>query len=468
MSNNPSAQKVLIIGLDCADPVLMFDKFIDRLPNIRSLTQRGLYGRMESCTPPITVPAWTCMATSKDPGQLGCYGFRNRADWSYDKLTFATNANIDQERIWDIIGRDDKASVILGVPQTYPPNPINGSMVSCFLTPSTESNYTYPVELKAEIEQVVGQYIIDVHGYRTNNKPWLLDQIYRMTEQRFKLARHLMTAKDWQLFWMVDMGTDRLHHGFWQFMDRQHHRYVSGNQFENTIEEYYIYIDQQIGKLLELVDLRTTAVWIVSDHGAKTMVGGLCFNDWLIKQGYLKLVDRPQQVTRFAEVQIDWPATRAWGEGGYYGRSFMNVANRESAGSIGQDHYEEFRDQLADQLQAMTDHNGQAMGTKAYKPQDIYRQVRGVPPDLIVLFGDLNWRSIGSVGNPEIYTFENDTGPDDANHAMQGMFICAGPGTDIKGTGQNRQISIYDFAPSVLEQFGIEKPPDMIGKSIFK
>ena len=152
MSTNPSAQKVLIIGLDCADPVLMFDRFIDRLPNIRSLTQRGLYGQMESCTPPITVPAWTCMATSKDPGQHGCYGFRNRADWSYNKLTFATNANIDQLRIWDIIGQDGKASVILGVPQTYPPRAINGSMISCFLTPSTESNYTYPLELKAEIE----------------------------------------------------------------------------------------------------------------------------------------------------------------------------------------------------------------------------------------------------------------------------------------------------------------------------
>ena len=49
--------------------------------------------------------------------------------------------------------------IVLGVPQTYPPSRVNGEMVSCFLTPDTRtSRYTYPPELKDEIEQVVGHY----------------------------------------------------------------------------------------------------------------------------------------------------------------------------------------------------------------------------------------------------------------------------------------------------------------------
>ena len=98
------AKKALIIGLDCGDPTLAFERFYDQLPTIKSLTETGVFGVMESCIPPITIPAWTCMASSKDPGTIGVYGFRNRADYSYDKLIFATNLAVKEPRIWDNLG----------------------------------------------------------------------------------------------------------------------------------------------------------------------------------------------------------------------------------------------------------------------------------------------------------------------------------------------------------------------------
>ncbi len=52
--------------------------------------------------------------------------------------------------------------IALGVPQTYPPRPVNGEMVSDFLTPSIDSRYTYPEALKDEIREVVGDYMVDV------------------------------------------------------------------------------------------------------------------------------------------------------------------------------------------------------------------------------------------------------------------------------------------------------------------
>ena len=73
-------------------------------------------------------------------------------------------------------------------------------------------------------------------------------------------------------------------------------------------------------------------------------------------------------------------------------------------------------------LEALPGPDGLPMGTKVHKPQDVYPEVRGVAPDLIVYFGDLDWRSVGAVGNPSIYTFENDTGPDGANHDRTAFF----------------------------------------------
>ena len=120
------------------------------------------------------------------------------------------------------------------------------------------------------------------------------------------------------------------------------------------------------------------------------------------------------------DARIDWRRTLAWGDGGYYGRLFLNVKGREPQGLVEPADYEATRDELIAKLEAAPGPDGQPLGTKVLKPQDVYPEVRGVAPDLIVYFGDLEWRSVGSVGNPSLYTYENDTGPDGANHDRTG------------------------------------------------
>ena len=68
-------------------------------------------------------------------------------------------------------------------------------------------------------------------------------------------------------------------------------------------------------------------------------------------------------------------------------------------------------------------------GTRVYRPEDLWNERRGIPPDLIVYFGDLAWRSNGSLGHGRHWTFDNDTGPDDANHAKDGLWITAAVST---------------------------------------
>lgn len=457
-------RKVAVIGLDCAPPRLVFDLWRAELPNLSALMRQGMWGELRSCHPPITVPAWTSMLSSKDPGQLGFYGFRNRSAYTYDGYAFADSNSIKHDRVWDILSRAGKRVILLGVPQTYPPQPVNGYMLSCFLTPSNDSAYTYPATLKAEIEQVADGYVFDVEDFRTPDKGALLARIHEKTRKHFHVAKHLLKTKPWDFFMMVEMGPDRIHHGFWKYFDREHPKYVAGNEFEDAMRQYYQYLDGEIGELLTLVGPETL-VLVVSDHGAKKMDGGFCFNEWLIQRGDLRLKAYPPQVTPISPQLIDWSATRAWGDGGYYGRLFLNVKGREPQGIVDPSDYERVRDELIAAIAAIEGPDAQNLGCRAYRPQELYRECNGVPPDLMVYFGDLHWRSVGSVGSRSLYASENDTGPDDANHDWNGIFIMR-DGVRDHGGRHLKGLGLMDVAPTILQHFGVPIPTDMLGHAI--
>ncbi len=458
--------RVAILGLDSAVPSFIFGRWKHELPHLSGLIDRGAFGLLRSTHPPITVPAWTAMTSSRDPGQLGIYGFRNRKDYSYDGYRFATSSLVEPPRLWDLIGSAGKRSVVLGVPQTYPPRPLNGEMVSCFLTPNNRSKYTYPESLRAEVEKVTDGYSFDVEDFRTPDKAGLLERCYAKTRKHHALVCHMLKTRDWDFFMSVEMGIDRMHHGFWSFMDEGHRGYRAGNRFEDAIREYYHYVDRCIGEIVALLP-SDTVVMVVSDHGARRMEGGVCFNEWLIQQGFLVLKTQPTGPTPISRASIDWHATRAWGDGGYYARCFLNVRGREPNGTVDPGDYEKVRDELVAGIEALEDHQGRPLGSRAYRPEEIFREVRGVAPDLIVYFGDLAWRSVGSVGMGSLYTFENDTGPDEANHDWHGTLILSPMGDARLGvSGDLGERMIYDVAPTVLNILGIETPSEMIGRPL--
>jgi predicted AlkP superfamily phosphohydrolase/phosphomutase len=301
-----------------------------------------------------------------------------------------------------------------------------------------------------------------VENFRSEEKEQTLDQIYRMTEQRFAMARYLVKTRPWDFFMMVEMGTDRIHHAFWKFFDPSHPKYEKGSRYENVMRDYYRFVDAKVAELLPLLG-EDTSVFVVSDHGAQKMVGGVCINEWLQQEGYLHLAEPVAGLTPIAKAKIDWSRTRVWAEGGYYARIFLNVRDREPQGVIPPQEYETVRNQLREKLEAMKDHNGEPLGTRVFKPEEVYRAVRGVAPDLIGYFGNLRWRSVGSVGLGSILTFENDTGPDDANHSEQGIFILREPGSR---SAQLDGLSLFDMAPTILARFGLEAPAGMQGKVI--
>jgi predicted AlkP superfamily phosphohydrolase/phosphomutase len=293
----------------------------------------------------------------------------------------------------------------------------------------------------------------------------VLGRIHDKSRKHFAVAKHLLKTRPWDFFMMVEMGTDRIHHAFWSHMDPASPKYEKGNRFENAILEFYEYCDREVGEILSLLP-RDTTVLVVSDHGARSLTGGICFNEWLIKNGYLALKQYPDKPTPMNQLEIDWSRTKAWGDGGYYGRLFMNVKGREPQGIIEPADYEKVRDELVAGIEAITDPSGRNIGTRAYKPQEIYREVRNVAPDLMVYFGNLDWRSIGTVGSRSIHTFENDTGPDDANHDWHGIFMMKTPAGTPQPKGEQQGLRLYDVAPTVLKLSGLTPPPEMIGRSL--
>ena len=186
-----------------------------------------------------------------------------------------------------------------------------------------------------------------------------------------------------------------------------------------------------------------------------------------MQEGYLTLLEKPPGIVSLAKAKIDWSKTVCWGEGGYYSRIFFNVKGREPQGVVSPNNYEEVRAEIAQKLEAMCDEKGIPLGTKVFKPEDVYPEARGIPPELIVYFGNLKWRSVGSIGYGSTLTFENDIGPDDANHYQYGICIIHDPlAPHTPSPAPRDDLDILDISPTILDLMGMQIPAEMEGKVV--
>jgi predicted AlkP superfamily phosphohydrolase/phosphomutase len=306
----------------------------------------------------------------------------------------------------------------------------------------------------------VGQYVFDV-PFRRDDRDALLQEIYDMSRKRFRVIKYLLQNKEWDFFAFMEIGVDRIHHAFWKYFDPAHHLYQS-SPFQSVIPDYYRYLDEEIGDLLSLLPAQTS-VLIVSDHGVKRMKGAFCLNEWLVTEGYLVLKTTPPHQLGLEQADVDWGRTTAWGWGGYYARIFLNVQGREPQGVIKPEDYECFRDELAQKLQQIRGPQGEEWKTRIFKPQEIYPQTKGDCPDLMVYFDDLYWRSAGTLGHNALYLPENDTGPDDAVHSEDGIFLLY---NDQQNQPRELDATIYDIAPTILHLMSAPIPPLLPGESL--
>lgn len=387
------------------------------------------------------------MLTGCDPGTLGLYGFRDRRSRRYGDWRLASSQSIRVPRVWDVLGEAGLASILVGVPQTYPAPKLRGVSVGCFLTPSGAGEKAMTAGLYGELVERFGEPQFDIEGFRGAQREGLLDRIYAKTHQDFAIARHLLDTREWQFFMMVVMGTDRLHHAFWPPAATP-----ADDAAWQPIYEFYRFLDQQIGELLLFAD-EDDRVVVVSDHGAKPLQGGFRLNQWLMDQGLLVLKTEPDDVVPLDPSMVDWPKTRVWADGGYCGRLFLNVRDREPEGCVPPAHAEGLLGEVGAELEAMRAPDGRSLGTRVLRPCELYRTVNGIAPDALAYLGNLDWRALASVGGAGWYSAENDTGHDGANHDWRGIYIERNSAYEARG--QRAPQAITDIGPQLLAGYGL-------------
>lgn len=452
-----------MLGLDSVPPEFLFERFLPRMPRLREVLGRSRYGTLLSTDPPITVPAWAVMFTGMDPGSLGIYGFRHRRAGSYTEMYTPTPQMISAPTLWSLLSRMGRRVAVMGMPPGYPPPAVNGVYLSDFLTPDGATDFVTPASLGPEIQTASDGYDFDI-TFRADDRARVARELFEMTRKRFAVARWLWRREAWDLFALHEIGPDRLHHAFWKFFDPSHPRYVRTSEFQDIADRYYALLDEEIGRLLDLVP-PDVSILVASDHGSMAMHGCFCINQWLQEAGLLRLKTRhPAPGTPFERLDVDWPKTVAWGAGGYYARIFVNVRGREPEGRVAPGQVPGVIRKIARALEGVRRPDGSPLGVRVLEPARTYRTVRGDPPDLMLYFGDLRWRSAGTVGHPGLFLTENDTGPDDAVHSFDGLFAFADPGRP--GSEHLPAQQIIDIAPTLMTHLGVPIPPTMQGRPI--
>ena len=455
------AKPVVVLGLDSIPPHLLFERFSAVMPNLRALMERGTYGPLRTCHPPITIPAWAVMFTGVDPGTLGIYGIHQRRTGSYSGGYVPTPSHLRQPPIWTTLSRSGARVAVVGMPPGYPAPPVNGVSTGDFLTPDGAVDSVYPPALKQEIEGALGEALLFDVPFRKEDRKTTLADIWHLTSQRWALARYLWKREKWDFFAVHDIGPDRFHHAFWKFFNPSHPGYRAGNEFEKEAEKYYAMLDRQVGELVGMIP-RDARILVASDHGTKSMQGCFAINEWLRRLGYLDIPGNPPPGTPLEKAGVRWESTRAWATGGYYSRIFLNLRGRESSGIVKPTEVEGLVRELSSKLASVRVPSGTPLAVEVHPPGELYREVHGDAPDLTAYFGNLDWRASGTVGHHDLFFSENDTGPDDAVHDWDGIYIMTG----TPGRGPGPRQSIMDVAPTLLATMGQTPGPTMQGKVI--
>lgn len=447
--------RLFIFGIDGVPPELIFDKWKDDLPNMKRLMEGGIYAKVDSAIPPITIGAWTAMLSGKDIGEIGVFSYTYRDKEGKSKLV--SSRRIKCKLIWDFLGEQNKKTVALYVPLSYPVKPINGAMVSGFLTPDVNTNCAYPPSIKEKIKsmskpEIFFDVAVGLAGHKRLDIDILLEKTYEMTKMQIKLLKDLLVSQRWDFFISVMIGTDRLQHMLWRHFDENHRRFIKNSPYKDALKNYYIYLDKKLGEIIDLVG-EEVVILVVSDHGMVKQEGKINVNNWLIEEGYLVLKEKVRGKKRFSLNFVDMDKTLAYAGGAYHARIYIN---KEKAGKD----YKKLREEMIKKLKEIPDDKGNKIETKVYKTEEIYKDVSDPEcPDLIVYFDDLRWASNPDLGQRGLYSWETAIGADSAGHSREGCFIIKGEG--IKNKGKIGNININQITPTILKMLDIKIPKDI-------
>lgn len=443
--------RVLVIGLDGATFAVMDSLLAEgALPNLAALRDRGAAATLETVLPAVSPPAWTSAITGVNPGKHNIFDFFHLSKTGPQALL--TSA-LDRRAhpVWKFLNDAGYRTGIMNIPLTFPPDRVDGFFVSGFPYGSATSGFTYPPELEASL----GEYPLDLFGESLpRGREGLLLQHFRHTQERHaEVAERLIAEEEWDLFWVVFTGTDKVQHFYWKFTDPEHPEYdpVGAVQFGDAIRDMFIRVDAAVGKLVAKAGERVDVI-VMSDHGFGPIRRELRLMNWLRDEGFIAI----DSTGAISQVEAFPPGPF----GGLLrvsqkGRDFGGqVAPGESAGAV--------RRRLLERIADVTDPaSGVPFVERAYTREELYSgpYVENAPDIVFIesptfFVGRGTPQDTAAFGTPG-FTFSG-------YHRPEGILIAAGPHFPPR-EGRTTE-SILDIAPTLYWLFDVDAPPDLDGE----
>jgi predicted AlkP superfamily phosphohydrolase/phosphomutase len=501
--------RTLVLGLDGATFDLL-QPWIDEghLPTLARLQREGASGPLESTFPPISAAAWSSFSTGVNPGKHGVVDFYYPRPGEYAINTMSGAARTALP-FWTLLGKADLKTGTIGLPGTYPPEPVNGFTVTGFLTPGPESPYTWPPELKEELENRLGGYSIwpDERYRSTPHLDRFVSDLKKHIDLQTEAALYLMRTRPWGVLVLVYLHTDMFQHEVWALVDPTHplHDPQMADRWRDTVLNFYAHLDASLARILEAAGEGQEAsagalhTLVLSDHGFGPAVRFLLVNNWLVQQGYLKLKRTPASLVKrlafklgftpltafriakalglgslrrkvrwqrgggwmkklfLSLADVDWKRTRAWAVGSF-GQIYVNVAGERPHGIVQPgDEYEQLCAEIAANALKMRDpESGSPIVEQVYRRGELYwGQHLDRTPDLILRTTGMRYLAFGHAdfgSNRLVEPVQGMSG----HHRPNGVCMIHGPGV-IAGS-HLEGASILDLSPTVLWLMGQPVP----------
>jgi predicted AlkP superfamily phosphohydrolase/phosphomutase len=500
--------KVLVIGLDGVTFDLL-GPWIEsgELPNLQRLVQQGASGTLRTTLPPISSSSWSSFVTGVNPGKHGLVDFVYPGSDSY-KVAMINATSRRSRAVWNWLNEAGRKVGLLGIPTTYPTEPVDGFMISGFLAPGPDSDWAYPTGLKQELAAELGEFLLSPNErYRSTRRlDRFLDDLTASVENRTQAALYLMKNKPWDLFVVVYWDTDMVQHETWRLLDPAHPRYdpAEAALYREQIVGFHRKVDADVGRLLAEVDSDTLIV-VMSDHGFGPVHSFFLTNNWLARAGLLQFKRSPwtqlklllfrlgytplrmfrvtkalglgrlRKQVRFQQKasllnrvflsfeDVDWNRTKAFSIGSF-GQVYVNLAGVRPQGIVQPGaEYEELKDRISREALALRDPNtGQALIERVYRREEIYSgPYTDRTPDLIVQSRGWEYMAFGHADFGSNKLVESVVGLS-GHHRPDGVLILSGagvkPGTRLTGA------SILDLAPTILHTMGVPVPRELDGR----
>jgi len=281
--------RLLVVGLDGATfDIIKPLAAQNRLPNLARLMEQGAWGVLRSTIPPISPTAWTTFATGKNPGQHGVFDFQYLAD-DYSWHARPTRWH-KHKTIWRILSQAGHRVVVVDVPFTYPPETVNGLMISGYPTPRTpDTIFTHPPNLARRLEKVDLPLGLGWPEARIDLHPDFFEEWKTVMQNREKLLLHLLHHQPWELFTVVFGMTDTLAHTLWHYLDPAHPAYYDERAatYREIFFDGYQQCDRILGRLWDALP-NDTHLLVLSDHGFGTIRPRQWLIRFLAERGWLQ------------------------------------------------------------------------------------------------------------------------------------------------------------------------------------